>query len=71
MVYCTENTGSREVLDGIDGCIYSSYEDLVDKIRKFPDITEEQLQANYDKISSVYSRGVLGEKFIDFLSSGR
>ena len=71
MVYCTENTGSREVLEGIDGCIYTSYEDLLDKIRKFPEITEEQLQANYDKISSVYSRGVLGEKFIEFLNAGR
>lgn len=69
MVYCTENTGSREVLEGIDGCIYTSYEDLVNKIRKFPEITEEQLQANYDKISSVYSRGVLGEKFIEFLNT--
>ncbi len=67
MVYCTENTGSREVLEGIDGCIYTSYEDLVNKIRKFPEITEEQLQANYDKISSVYSRGVLGEKFVNFM----
>ena len=71
MVYCTENTGSREVLEGIDGCIYTSYEDLLNKIRKFPEITEEQLQENYDKISSVYSRGVLGEKFIKFLNSGR
>ncbi len=68
MVYCTENTGSREVLEGIDGCIYTSYEDLVNKIRRFPEITEEQLQNNYDKISQVYSRGVLGEKFVEFMN---
>lgn len=67
MVYCTENTGSREVLNGIDGCIYSSYEDLLDKIRSFPNVTDEQLKNNYDKISSVYSREVLGDKFVDFM----
>lgn len=67
MVYCTENTGSREVLNGIDGCIYTSYEDLLDKIRKFPQVTDDQLRSNYDKISKVYSREVLGEKFVDFL----
>ena len=42
MLYCTDNIASHEVLNGIDGCIYSSYEDLVDKIRRFPEITEEQ-----------------------------
>ena len=67
MVYCTENTGSREVLENIDGCIYTSYEDLLDKIKKFPEITEEQLKKNYDIISRVYSRKVLGEKFIEFI----
>ena len=67
MVYCTENTGSREVLNGIDGCIYTSYEDLLNKIRKFPQVTDDQLRDNYDKISKVYSREVLGEKFVDFL----
>lgn len=69
MVYCTENTGSREVLEGIDGCIFTSYEDLVNKIKKFPEITAEQLQNNYDKISQVYSRGVLGEKFVEFMNN--
>lgn len=49
MVYCTENTGSREVLNGIDGCIYTSYADLLDKIRKFPQVTDDQLRSNYDK----------------------
>lgn len=68
MVYCTENTGSREVLEGIDGCIYKSYEDLLDKIRRFPEVTDEQLQSNYDKISKIYSREVLGEMFTDFLN---
>ena len=67
MVYCTENTGSREVLEGIDGCIYTSYEDLLDKIRRFPEVTDEQLQSNYDKISKIYSREVLGEMFTEFL----
>lgn len=68
MLYCADNIASREVLQGIDGCIYSSYEDLVNKIRKFPEITEEQLKKNYDKICETYSRAVLAEKFIDFIN---
>ena len=69
MLYCTDNIASREVLNDIDGCIYSSYEDLVDKIRRFPEITEEQLKANYDKISETYSRRVLADKFIEFMNN--
>lgn len=68
MLYCTDNIASREVLRGIDGCIYSSYEDLVNKIRKFPEITEGQLKFNYDKICETYSRNVLSQKFIDFMN---
>lgn len=67
MLYCADNIASREVLNGIDGCIYTSYEDLVEKIRKFPEVTEEQLKANYDKICETYSRGVLADKFIEFM----
>ena len=69
MLYCTDNIASREVLQGIDGCIYQSYEDLVDKIHNFHKITEEQLKANYDKICEIYSRKVLAEKFIDFIEN--
>ncbi len=69
MLYCTDNIASREVLNDIDGCIYSSYEDLVDKIRRYPEITEEQLKANYDKISETYSRRVLADKFIEFMNN--
>lgn len=68
MLYCADNIASREVLNGIDGCIYSSYEDLVNKIRKYPEITEEQLKSNYDKICETYSRRVLADKFIDFMN---
>lgn len=67
MLYCADNIASREVLSGIDGCIYTSYEDLLDKIRRFPEITEEQLKANHDKISETYSRRVLADKFIEFI----
>ncbi len=69
MLYCADNIASREVLNGIDGCIYSSYEDLVDKIHKFSEITEKQLKFNYDKICETYSRRVLAEKFIDFMNN--
>ncbi len=69
MLYCADNIASREVLKGIDGCIYSSYEDLVDKIRKFPEVTEKQLKFNYDKICETYSRRVLADKFIDFMNN--
>ncbi|MBQ8766510.1 MAG: CDP-glycerol glycerophosphotransferase family protein [Clostridia bacterium] len=68
MLYCADNIASREVLNGIDGCIYTSYEDLVNKIRKYPEITEEQLKSNYDKICETYSRGVLADKFIEFIN---
>lgn len=67
MLYCADNIASREVLSDIEGCIYYSYEDLVAKIRNFPEITEDQLKANHDKISEVYSRRVLADKFIEFL----
>lgn len=67
-VFCTDNTGSREVLANIDGCIYNSYEDLLDKIRHVDEITPEQLAANYDEVSKVYSRDVLAENFIEFIN---
>ncbi len=69
MLYCADNIASREVLNNIDGCIYSSYSDLVDKIHKFSDVTEEQLRANYDEICKMYSREVLADKFIDFIEN--
>lgn len=68
MLYCTENLASKEVLSGINGCIYSSYKDLVEKIHSFSDVTIEQLKSNYDKINSLYSRKVLAEKFVGFLN---
>ena len=67
MVFCTDNTGSREVLANVDGCVYKSYEDLLDKIEHFSDITDEKLLENYDEISKVYSRKVLADKFIGFI----
>lgn len=67
MVFCTDNTGSREVLANVDGCVYKSYEDLLDKIEQFSDITDEKLLENYDEISKVYSRKVLANKFIGFI----
>lgn len=68
MLYCADNIASREVLQDIDGCIYSSYEDLLNKIRNFSEITEEQLKSNYDKICKTYSRDVLADKFIEFMN---
>ncbi len=67
MLYCADNIASHEVLNGIDGCIYSSYEDLLQKIKDFNNITEEQLKFNYDKICETYSRSVLADKFIEFI----
>lgn len=68
MVFCTDNTGSREVLANVDGCIYNSYEDLLNKINHFDEITPEQLAANYDEVSKVYYRDVLANNFIDFIN---
>lgn len=67
MLYCTDNVASQEVLSGIEGCIFNSYEDLVDKIQHFSEIDEERLKKNHDKISETYSRRVLAEKFIEFI----
>lgn len=67
MLYCTDNIASREVLNGIDGCIYYSYEDLVDKIKNHAKITVLQLKSNYDKISATFSREVVADKFINFI----
>lgn len=68
MLYCTNNTASKEVLNGIDGCIYNSYEELLDKINNFDKVTDEQILKNYEKISETYSRDILAKNFIDFIN---
>lgn len=67
MLFCADNAASREVLEGIEGCIYTSYEDLLEKIKNFYNITPEQLYENYAIISKTYSREAVTEKFLEFI----
>ena len=67
MLFCTDNSASREVLGQVDGCIFTDYEDLLSKIRNFRNITKEQLLNNYDEISKRYSRSALADRFTDFI----
>lgn len=68
MVYCMKNTGSAEVLSEFPECYIQSYDDLVEKMRRLPEIPLEQLQKYYDVISEKYSRETVGKKFIDYLN---
>ena len=67
MLYCTDNIASKEVVGDIEGCIYTSYDDLLNKIRHYPEITEEQLKNNYEMLCKRYSRDVLAKEFISFI----
>ncbi len=67
MLFCADNVASREVLSGIEGSIYTSYDDLLDKILNFDKITSEKLLENYNIISKTYSREAVTNKFIEFM----
>lgn len=59
MCFATDNEGSRDVLNGIRGSIYYSWEDLCNKIRKVPSITTRQLKKNYRIIDKKYGRSAV------------
>lgn len=67
MVYCMKNTGSSEVMRAFPDCFIESFGDLVDKMRKLPEIPLEQLQRQYDVIHEKYSRETVAKKFIKYL----
>jgi len=66
-VFCMENQGSLEVMEGIDNTYIESFDWLVDQINDISDISEDELKENYDIISSKFSQKAVSEKFLDFL----
>lgn len=64
MVFCTRNTGSIEVLDGIEGVFIESHEDLVEKIYKVDKIPCKTLLYNYEIIFNKYVNTV-ADNFIN------
>lgn len=67
MVFCMENPGSREVMEGIPDCFIESHADLVRKMRSLSDTPLEQLQSNYDTLLARYSRAAVADRFLDCL----
>lgn len=66
-VFCMKNPGSVEVMDGIENTYIESFDWLVDQINNISEISLEELQNNYDVISSRFSQKAVSEKFLDFL----
>lgn len=66
-VYCMENPGSIEVMEGIDNSYIESFEWLVDQVKNISEISLEELYENYDIILSRFSQKAVSEKFLDFL----
>lgn len=63
-IFCTKNTGSLEVLEGIENAYYDSYKQLSDKILKVYDVPKENILNSYDIINRRYTEEVV-TKFID------
>lgn len=66
-VFCMENQGSLEVMEGIDNTYIESFDWLVDQINNISDLSADELKENYDIISSKFSQKAVSEKFLDFL----
>ena len=67
-VFCMENPGSLEVMEGIFNSYIESYEWLCNQINDIDKISVEELQYNYDKIQEKYSQSIVAEKFLNFLN---
>ena len=67
-VFCMENPGSLEVMEGISNSYIESYEWLCNQINDIDKISVEELQYNYDKIQEKYSQSIVAEKFLNFLN---
>ena len=66
MIFCKHNTGSDEVLKECPECYYSSFSELLQKIRNLDDYNENSL-TRYLAVNNKYSRQVVAEKFIRFI----
>lgn len=67
-VFCMENIGSTEVMEGIPNSYIQSHEWLIDQIINVDKITVEELRDNYDKISEKYSQKAIAGKFLEFIN---
>lgn len=66
-VFCMKNPGSTEVLENIPNSYIESFEWLCNQATHIDEVSLEELQDNYDKVSAKYSRGAVASKFIEFL----
>ncbi len=66
MIFCKHNTGSDEVLKTCPECYYSSFSELLNKIRRLEEYNKNAL-SRYQAVSNQYSRVVVAEKFISFV----
>lgn len=66
-VFATKNKGSLEVLADIPNSYINSYAELVDSIRKLPQITKKELIENYSKMEKKYSRDETSKDFVNLL----
>lgn len=67
MCFAASNEGSRDVLNGIDGAIYTSWKDLLAKIKHVPEIDVETLRKNYALIEGRYGRSAVASRFEELL----
>lgn len=68
MVFCPRNTGSLEVFDEIPYAFYDNFEELVDKMQKLPNISEEELKTYYEILAAKYSRSAIADKLIKYMN---
>ena len=67
-VFCMENPGSQEVMEGIENSYIESYQWLCEQIDCIDKISREELQYNYDKIQEKYSQSTVAKKFLNFIN---
>ena len=61
--FATRNNGSDDVLSGIPDCIYTSWDDLIEKIHSISNIHPDQLIKNYKTVNKKYGRKAVADKF--------
>lgn len=61
--FATKNNGSDDVLAGMPECIYSSWNDLLNKIQSVPEGTREQAYLRYKTINEKYGRQAVASRF--------
>ena len=59
MPFCRHNEGSDEVLHDLPQCFFETNEELEAKILNLPNVTEDELRANYELLAQRYSRAAV------------